>query len=187
MLDAMLPRLAAFVVSLTMVIACGLSSQPAPAATPSPNSTGGPTAGASTAATPAPAPSGPQAEIEIQVTGGDHDGSYRAVAQDACVNEPAANTFSVTYADDFAPGGFVALNLVLRDATLAQQDSSNDFRALISLEGAAGGVSYTLDPLDHKGEGDAFLDVSPIDATLDMSVTATDGAIIDLTVICDLG
>jgi hypothetical protein len=134
----------------------------------------------------APVPTGPSAEIEVLVTGGDFDGSYRSVAANACATKPAENTFAVTYANDFAADGFVALDLELRDATQAEQDASSAFSLELSLDGAGGGVSYSLDPAAGNGEGEAFLDVSPSDATLDLSVTAPDDTIIDLTVICDL-
>jgi hypothetical protein len=183
--------IAAFAASLAVVSACGMyppddgsTNRPA---TPSPINTGGqPSTIPSANLSPTPAAGGQSAEIEIQITGGDHDGSYRAVAPDACVSTPEQNTYTVIYADDFAQGGFVALNLVLRDAALAQADASSNFLAEISLDGPGGGISVTLDPSADKGEGDAFLDVSPVDATIDMSVIAPDGALIDLTVICDL-
>lgn len=101
------------------------------------------------------------------------------------MNTPAQNTFAVSYANDFAADGFVALELLLRDAALAQEDASNNFLLEMSLNGAGGGVSYTLDPSDGEGEGDAYLDITDGEATLDLSVI-TPEAIIDLTVICDL-
>jgi hypothetical protein len=39
---------------------------------------------------------------------------------------------------------------------------------------------------DDQGEGDPFFDVSPSDATLDLSATTPYGTIIDLTVIGDV-
>jgi hypothetical protein len=131
-------------------------------------------------------PTGPSAEIEVLVTGGAFDGSYRAVAADGCASDPAFNRFSVAYANDFAADDFVALDLVLWDAAQAQDDATSDFLLAISLNGAGGGVSYTLDPADEVGEGDAFLDVTSSDATLDLSAEAPDGTLIDLTVICEL-
>ncbi len=135
---------------------------------------------------PAPDASGAQAEIEILITGGPHDGSYRAVAHDACHYAPAQNKFTVSYADNAAAGGFVALDLVLNDAALAKTDESDNFTAHISIDGAAGGISYSLDPKNGEGDGSVFLDTSPTDATLDLEVDARDGATIELTVICDL-
>lgn len=180
---------AAAAASLTLIIACGMSYTPAPVATPSPISTGptsppGPTITAP--ATPPPVPTGPSAEIDVLVTGGEFDGSYRAVAANGCKSEPAQNTFTVTYADDFAPDRFVALLLVLRDAAQAREDASSAFSLELSLNGAGGGVSFALDPGAGQGAGDAFLDVSLSDATLDLSVVSPDEAIIDLTVLCDL-
>lgn len=166
-----------------------MSFPPAPNATPSPVSTGPTSPPSQTHSVPPtmpPLPTGPVAEIDVLVTGGDFEGSYRAVAANACESDPAGNTFTVAYANDFAPDDFIALDLLLRNAVQAQQDSSSDFVLEISLNGAGGGVSYTLDPADGDGEGDAFLDVSPFDATLDLSATAPTGTLIDLTVICDL-
>jgi hypothetical protein len=180
---------AACAASLALISACGMSYSPAPDATPSPISTGSPNTPAPTSTalpTPAPLPTGPTAEIEVLVTGGEFDGSYRAVAANACESSPAQNTFTVTYADDSAPDRFVALQLVLRDAAQAQADASSAFSLELSLNGANGGVSYALDPGAGQGEGDAFLDVSLSDATLDLSVVTPDEAIIDLTVLCEL-
>lgn len=183
-------RLATCVALLALMSACAVSNTPAPQATPSPISSGPTSAPDQTASLPPtipPLPSGPVAEIDVLVSGGgDFDGSYRAVAANACASDPARNTFTVAYANDFAADNFIALDLVLRNATQAQQDSSIDFVLEISLNGAGGGVSYTLDPADDQGAGDAFLDVSPSDATLDLSATAPDGTLIDLTVICEL-
>lgn len=133
-----------------------------------------------------PLPTGPLAEIDVLVTGGEFDGSYRAVAANACESKVARNTFTVVYANDFAADDFIALDLVLRNAAQAQQDVSSNFLLELSLNGPGGGVSFTLDPADDEGEGDAYLDVSPSDATLDLSATAPDGTVIDLTVICEL-
>lgn len=182
----MLSRIAAIAVCLVIVTACGTTFAPAPNVTPSPIATGQPTPTAVPTVTFGPVPTGPSAEIEVLVTGGDFDGSYRAVAADGCDSRPTKNTFRVSYANDFAADGFVALDLELRDAAQAEQDASGAFSLEISLGGPSAGVSYTLDPADDNGQGDAFLDVSPSDATLDLSVTAPDNTIIDLTVICDL-
>ena len=46
--------------------------------------------------------------------------------------------------------------------------------------------SYSLDPAEANGEGEAFLDVSDSDATIDLSLITPDETIIDLTVICEL-
>lgn len=178
------------VLALTALITACSGYSVAPNATPSPIGTDRPTTGATTApnASPSPAPgaSGAQAEIEIDITDGPHDGSYRAVASDACKYEPALNKFRVAYADNAAFDGFVALDLVLNDAALANSDESNDFTAQISVGGATGGVSYSLDPKTGEGNGSVFLDTSTASATLDLEVDAPDGAIIELTVICDL-
>lgn len=133
-----------------------------------------------------PLPSGPLAEIDVLVTGGEFEGSYRAVAANACQSAPEFNSFTVAYGNDFAPDGFIAFDLVLRNVAQAQEDVSSDFLLELSLNGPGGGVSYALDPADHEGEGDAFLDLSLSDATLDLSATAPDGTLIDLTVICEL-
>jgi hypothetical protein len=189
MLAAMFMRIAASAVWLVLIAGCGLSYPPAPHATPSPISTaptGQPSQTSSVLPTPAPLPTGPSAEIEVIVTGGDFDGSYRGVASDGCASEPEFNTFTVAYANDFAADDFIALDLVLRDAAQATEDASSDFLLQLSLSGADGGVSYTLDPVEGEGEGEAFLDVSSVDATLDLSITAPDGAIIEVTVICEL-
>lgn len=187
MLTAMFMRIAAAAACVVLITAC-VSYPPAPDATPSPISTGPtsqPSAAPSAPPTVPPLPDGPSAEIDVLVTGGEFDGSYRAVAANACESKAARNTFTVAYANDFAADSFIALDLVLRDAALAQEDASSDFLLELSLNGAGGGVSYTLDPAD-EGEGDAFLDVTPSEATLDLSATAPDGTLIDLTVICDL-
>jgi hypothetical protein len=168
-------RLATCVALLALLNACG-SSAPGPDATPSPINTGPATS---------TQPSGPLAEIDLLVSGGEFDGSYRAVAANACASNPGDNSFSVRYADDFAADGFVALELLLRDAALAQEDASNDFLLELSLDGAGVGPSYTLDPADGEGEGDAFLDITDGEATLDLSVITPD-AVIELTVICGL-
>jgi hypothetical protein len=176
------------VLALTaLVAACSGYSVP-PQATPSPIGSDRPTTAPTTApgATPAPGASGAQAEIEIDITDGPHDGSYRAVASDACKYMRAQNKFTVNYADNAAVDGFVALDLVLNDAALAISDESNDFTAQISVGGANGGVSYSLDPKNGEGDGSVFLDASTSSATLDLEVDARDGAVIELTVICDL-
>jgi hypothetical protein len=157
-----------------------------PHATPSPISTGGPTTSAQPDTTDAPQPNGPAAEIEIDITDGPHDGSYRAVGPAACRYAPDQNRFSVSYANNGAAGGFVALDLVLRDAAVAIDDSSDDFEAQISVGGPNGGVSYTIDPRGGEGDGNAFLEVSDQDATLDLEVDTRDGAQIVVTVICEL-
>lgn len=182
-------RLTALVASLALMSACGMSYPTAPDATPSPISTGPaspPDQIPSAAPTMPPLPSGPLAEIDVLVTGGEFEGSYRAVAANACESKVARNTFTVVYSNDFAADDFVALHLVLRNAAQAQQDVSSNFLLELSLDGPGGGVSYTFDPTDDEGEGDAYLDVAPSDATLDLSATAPDGTLIDLTVICDL-
>lgn len=179
-------RLVTFVASLAVISACGMTYSPTPGSTPSPISTGRPTDSPGPTATLAPLPTGPSAEIDVLVTGGEFDGSYRAVAANACQSAPEFNTFAVVYANDFAADGFIALDLVLRNSAQAQEDVSGDFMLELSLNGAGGGVSYTLDPADDEGEGEAFLDLSLSDATLDLSATAPDGTLIDLTVICEL-
>ena len=83
---------------------------------------------------------GPTAEIEILVTGGDFDGSYRAVAINGYASQAAQNTFTVSYANDFAADDFIALELVLRNATQAQDDATTDFSLEIGLGGAGGGI-----------------------------------------------
>ena len=177
--------LATCVASLAVVAACGMSSQPAPGTTPSPISTGEPSASAPGTLPTDPPAGGSTAEIELEVIGGEYEGSYRAEAPGACVSEPAANTFTVSYADESASTDFAALHLALRDATEAQEDVSSDFLLEIGLEGAANVISYTLDPTAGMGEGDAFLDITDFDATLDLSTIAADDSIIDLTVICE--
>ncbi|MDL2335971.1 MAG: hypothetical protein QFC55_08070, partial [Chloroflexota bacterium] len=147
---------------------------------------GGPTTSAQPSPTGAPQPTGPSAEMEIDITDGPHDGSYRAVAPGACRYQPEQNRFSVNYANNGAPDGFVALDLVLRDAALAIDDSSDDFEAKISVGGPSGGVTYTINPRSGEGDGNAFLEVSDQNATLDLEVDARDGAQIVVTVICGL-
>lgn len=174
--------------TLALAAGCTIGYPTAPLATPSPNSTNGP-ASTSTPGSPTPAvsapPAGPSAEIEIDITGGPHAGSYRAVAAGGCDSKPAQNKFTVTYADDAAPTGFVALHLLLRDAAMALQDESDDFVAEVSLGGAGAGISYTIDPLNGTGGGRVFLETSPFDATLDLSADAPDGAQLELSVLCD--
>ncbi len=182
-------RLATFVASVALISACAIAYPTVPNATPSPISTGPTRPPGQSPSAPPTAPSlatRSSAEIDVQVTGGDFDGAYRAVAADACQSMPARNMFTVAYANDFAADGFIALDLVLRNAAQAQQDASSEFVLELSLNGAGGGVSYALDPANGEGEGDMLLDVSPSDATLDLSATAPDGTLIDLTVICDL-
>jgi hypothetical protein len=146
-------------------------ADPFPQETPSPIGTGN--------------ASGAQAQIDLEILGGEYEGTYSAVATNACVNDTAQDTFSVNYADDFASEDFVALHLVLRNATQAQEDSSADFKVDIGLDGAANITSFTLDPTAGFGEGDAFLDVTDTDATLDLSATAADESLVELTVICE--
>jgi hypothetical protein len=170
---------------VALVAACSGYSIP-PKATPSPIGSGQPTTAPGPSSTALPVTTGAKAEIEILIDGGPHDGSYRAVARNACHYAPAQNKFTVSYADASAADGFVALDLVLNDAALAKSDESDDFTAEISVAGAAGGVTYSLDPKNGEGDGTAFLDTSPTDATLDVEGDARDGATIELTVICDL-
>jgi hypothetical protein len=179
--------LPAGLLALVFAGGCAIANATAPAATPSPISTDGRESTSSPAsATPGVTASpGPSAEIEIVVTGGPHAGSYRAVASPGCDSAPAHNRFTVSYANDSAPGGFVAFHLVLRDAAVALQDESDDFVAEISVGGAGAGISYTIDPLNGAGSGSAFLETSPVDATLELSATAPDGAQLDLSVLCD--
>ena len=179
-------QLATFVASLVAIAACGTTFVPAPNVTPSPIYTGQPSATPAPTTSLGPLPTGPAAEIEVLVTGGEFDGSYRAVAINGCANDPAQNSFAVSYANDFAADDFVALELVLRNATQAQEDATSDFSLDIGLGGAGGGISYSLDPAEANGEGEAFLDVTDSDATIDLSVITPDETIIDLTVICEL-
>ncbi len=198
MLEEMTPHSwpLAGLLALALAGGCAIAYPTAPDATPSPISsagpgTPGPTSGSGqpgTGGSPAPAvspsPGGWSAEIEIDITGGSHEGSYRAVAPGGCDSKPAQNKFIVTYADDLAADRFVALHLVLSDVALAQQDESDSFVAEISLGGAGGGISYTIDPLNGAGSGTVLIDVSPFDATLDLSADAPDGAQVELSVIC---
>jgi hypothetical protein len=174
---------------LTLVIGggCAIAYPTAPGTTPSPISTNGPqisSAPASPSAVVSASPGGPSAEIEVDITGGPHAGSYRAVAAPGCDSEPAQNRFTVTYADDAAPAGFVAFHLVLRDAARALEDESDDFLAQISVGGVGAGISYTIDPVNGAGSGSALLETSPADATLDLIATAADGAQLELSVVC---
>lgn len=187
------PLVALAVLVFAIAGACASAYPTAPQATPSPISSPGLLTPAPASPTPAltspppsasSTPTGPSAEIEIDISGGPYAGSYRAVAQPGCDSKPAQNRFTVTYADDLAPTGFVALHLVLRDAALALQDESDNFLAEISLSGAGEGISYTIDPLNGAGSGSAFLETSPFDATLDLSADAPDGALVDLSVMC---
>ncbi len=183
--------LIALIVVGAVAVACNGYYVP-PSATPSPINTGGPILSAQPGATgepqptDAPQPTGPAAEIEIDITGGRHGGSYRAVAPGACRYQPDRNSFSVNYANNAAADGFVALELALRDAAVAIDDSSDDFTAKISVGGPNGGVTYAIDPRSGEGDGNAFLDASEQAATLDLEADARDGATIELTVICEL-
>ena len=181
------------VLVLALAAGCATAYPPAPEATPSPISSPGTPTPLPTTPTPAPTPApssasptptGPSAEIEIDVTGGPHAGSYRAVTSPGCDSKPAQNRFTVTYADDAAPDGFVALHLVLMDAAMALQDESDDFLAEISIGGAGAGISYTIDPVNGAGSGSALLETSPVHATLDLSADTPDGAQVELRVIC---
>jgi hypothetical protein len=170
---------------VVLLASCSASYAPAPGTTPSPlGGSPGPTVPATGNATQAPAPSGPSAEIEVDITGGPHDGAYRAGATNACHDMTAQNEFTVSYADNGAADGFVAFDLVVRDAATAISDESDDFLAHISLDGAGGGITYTLDPKNGQGDGRVFLDTTAGDATLDLEVDAGDGASIELTVLC---
>lgn len=181
-------RLIGLCALLLVVVGCQPTFPLASGATPSPiSSPGQPTTTPIPSAVATPGPSGPSTEIDMDITGGPHDGSYRAVAVDACTNDPAHNKFTVNYADDSAPDGFVALDLVLNDAAAAASDQSNDFVAHLSLDGAGAGVSYTIDPKNSQGkDGEVYLDTSTTDATVDVEVDMADGAQISLTVLCDL-
>lgn len=180
-------RLLALAAVVAVVAACGPTFPNVPGSTPSPiNTSGRPTSPPTGNATQAPASSGPSAEIEIDISGGPHDGYYRAVAQDGCSYQPGQNKFTVSYADNSAPDGFVALDLELRDAALAISDQSADFLAQISVGGPAGGISYSIDPKNGGGDGVVFLDATDTDATLDLEVDTPDGASIELTVLCGL-
>jgi hypothetical protein len=163
-------RVSALAASFVLVAACATSS-PNPDATPSPVRTGDASAA--------------QAQIDIEILGGEYEGTYSAVATNACVKDAAQNTFTVNYADELASDDFVALHLVLRNATQAQEDSSTDFKVDLGLDGAANITSFTLDPTAGFGEGDAFLDVTDSDATLDLSATATDESLVEMTVVCE--
>lgn len=154
------------------VVACSSNSVPSPSV-PAPTATA--------------QASGPSAQIELQITDGPYDGSYRAVAIGACRNEPDQNRFSVKYSDNGAPDGFVALDLVLNDVTTAQDDSSADFSADISVGGANGGVSYSVAPGSGQGDGAALIEMSPTTVTLEVEMDASDQSMIELTVLCDLG
>ena len=57
----------------------------------------------------------------------------------------------------------------------------------VGLDGAANITSFTLDPTGGFGEGDALLDVTDTDATLDLSATAADESLVEMTVICEFG
>jgi hypothetical protein len=162
-------RLALAAALIALLSGCGTSA-PTPRVSPTPASTA--------------SPGGPSAEIEIDISGGLHSGSYLAVSPDGCDSQPAQNSFTVTYANDLAGDGFVALHLVLRDAALAQDDESNDFEAQISLGGAGAGTSYTIDPVNGAGSGTALLEITPFDATLDLTAVTPDGAQLELTVVC---
>jgi hypothetical protein len=179
-------RLIAVVALALLAAACQPAFPVASGATPSPigpGQSGAPTPGA----TATPGPSGPSAEIDLDITGGPHNGSYRGVASNACANDEAHNKFTVNYTDNSAADGFIALDLVLNDAAEANADQSNDFVAHLSLEGAGAGISYTLDPKNSQGkDGEAYLDTSTPDATVDVEVDTADGASISLTVLCSL-
>ena len=150
-----------------MVVACGSTGLPAPAETPSPISTGQP----------------PQAEIEIQVTGGPAEGSYRAVVHGRSCSRPTESEFLVSYTDPAAVDGFTALGLDLRDAESAIDDETDNF----ALDVTVAGTSYAIDPSVGNGAGVVLLEIDPLaNVTLDLSATAPDGAIIDLSVLCDL-
>jgi len=92
----------------------------------------------------------------------------------------------VSYADSTAPDGFVALELVLSDVATAKEDESDDFVVNLSVGGANGGVTYSINPRSGDGDGNAFIDMSPFDATLDVEMDARDGASIEITVLCGL-
>src|SRR4051812_29873929 len=89
-------RLPAFAL-IAILAGCAGYSMP-PKATPSPVGSERPTSAPTDSPSPAPAASDAPAEIEILISGGPHDGSYRAVANDACHYAPAQNNFTVNYA-----------------------------------------------------------------------------------------
>jgi len=144
------------------------------------------TPGPGASATPLPSASGPAqptAEIELAIPGGPYAGSYRAVALDGCTSDAAQNRFDVAYSDDAAADGFVALELTVRDAALAEQDETDDFGLTISVGGPAG-ATYTIDPPAGQGDGTVLLEVTPIGATVDLTADADDGTEIELSIIC---
>ena len=167
-------RLAAAVGVIVLLTGCGTGAFLTPTSS----------AGAPTPTSSAPA-RGPSAEIELDISGGPHSGSYRAVSPQGCDSKPAQNRFTVDYADDSAATDFVALHLVLRDAATAVEDESDDFVAEISLGGPGAGITYAIDPPGGMGSGTALLETSPLDAALDLRAQSPDGAEIDLTVLCE--
>ena len=181
MLGAM-QRLIAVAALVLAVLGCGFPV--APRATPSPLGSGGPTNGPTSNATQAP--TGPAGEIDLDITGGKHAGSYVAETVNACTYSAAGNKFTVSYAASAADGGFVALDLVVNDAALAQSDETNAFGLVVTMGGASQATTYTIDPANHQGDGTTYLETSTTDATLDLTATAPDGTDIDVTVICGL-
>ena len=123
------------------------------------------------------------AEIELTITGGLADGSYRAVVNGTSCIQPSADQVVANYADPGAADGFTRLDLDVRDAAEAIDAETDDF--LLNL--TVSGISYTIDPSAGEGDGSALLEIDPFDnATLDLSATATDGAEIELSLLCEV-
>ena len=129
-------------------------------------------------------------EIELIVSGGPFDGSYRAVTQasDACMRDVPATTglFRVAYVDSAAPDGFTSLRLEVRDPAAAEKEDTDNFSLSIQIERPIGPGQYSIDPVIGQGDGAVLMETTPGGGvTLDVSGQTVDGIDIEATIICD--
>jgi hypothetical protein len=144
-----------------------LPGTPAPIATPGPTTT----LGAATA------------EIELTITGGPAEGSYRAVVNGPSCSQPSPDAFVADYANSTAVDGFTALELNVRDAAAAIDDQTDDFALSLTVAG----TTLRVDPKASEGDGEALLEIDQLaNATLDLSATAADGSDIEISLLCDV-
>jgi hypothetical protein len=132
---------------------------------------------------PTTTPGAATAEIELTITGGPADGSYRAVVHGTSCIQPSADQFVANYADPVAVDGFTRLDIDVRDAAAAIDSETDDF----ALDLTVAGTSYSIDPSSGEGEGSALLEIDPLaNATLDVFATAEDGVELELSLLCDV-
>jgi hypothetical protein len=123
------------------------------------------------------------AEIELTITGGPAEGSYRAVVHGTSCIHSSSDQFVANYADPTAADGFTTLDLDLRDAATAIDSETDDFALSVTVAG----TTVAVDPKSGEGEGIVLLEIDPLaNATLDLFATAADGAEIELSLLCDV-